>query len=204
MFRIPILVLLAVVPATLAAIDAPMLRPAQDKTPNLFPLIKGSTWEFEVTVNGMTMNLTQECVDVTKKDDGTHGTLTTNVNGQKIDEEISVNSKGIYRHSISTMQLDKPIHTVKYPVAPQKWTESIKLAGMDIDVSMEMKAAETVNVPAGNYKNVTPVIINMSIQGQEINATNYYAEGVGIIKQEMNVAGTKVVSELKKYTPGSK
>jgi len=175
-----------------------------EKKPNMFPLIKGAQWEFDVNVNGMTLSVVQEMTEVTKKGDQTHATLTTKVNGQNIDEEISVDDKGIYRHSINNMKLDKPIFAFKYPVQPQKWTESIKIQGMDLDVKMEMKAAVDVTVPAGNYKKVTPVEIALSVQGQDVTATNYYAEGVGIIKQEANFAGTKFTSELKKYTPGVK
>lgn len=175
-----------------------------DKKANMFPFAKGAQWEFEITVNGMTLSIVQEMTEVTKKGDETHGTITTKVNGQDITEEMSVSDKGIYRHSFNNTKLDKPMLSFKYPVQAQKWTESLKLMGMDIEANMEMKAAEDVTVPAGTYKKAIPVEITMSIQGQEIVATNYYAEGVGIIKQEVNAAGTKISSALKKYTPGAK
>ncbi|MFT3880283.1 MAG: hypothetical protein QM703_11555 [Gemmatales bacterium] len=175
-----------------------------DKKPNMFPMSKGAQWEFDLNVNGMTVPVVQEMTEVTKKGDKIHATLTTKASGQNIDEEMSVDDKGVHRHSFNNIKLETPILAIKYPVQPQKWTENIKLAGMEIEVKMEMKAAEDVTVPAGKYKNVTPVAINMTIQGQEITATNYYAEGVGIIKQEANFAGTKISSELKKFTPGDK
>ncbi len=175
-----------------------------EKKPNMFPMAKGAQWEFEVNVNGMTLSVVQEMTEVTKKDDQTHATIATKVNGQTITEEFSVNDKGIHRHSINNMKLDKPMLAFKYPVQPQKWTESVKIQGMDLDVKLEMKAAEDVTVAAGNYKKVVPVEIVMSVQGQDVTATNYYAEGVGIIKQEVNIAGMKITSELKKYTPGEK
>jgi hypothetical protein len=175
-----------------------------EKKPNMFPMAKGAQWEFEVNVNGMKLAVVQEMTDVTKKGDQTNATITTKVNGQDITEEISVDEKGIYRHSFNNMKLDKPMLAFKYPAQPQKWNEAVKIQGMDLDVKLEMKAAEEVNVPAGNYKKVIPVEITLTIQGQEIIATNYYAEGAGIIKQEANFAGTKITSELKKYTPGEK
>lgn len=174
------------------------------KTPNMFPLVKGGLWEFEVNVNGMTISVQQEMTDVTKKGDTTHATLSTKANGQDITEEISVDEKGIYRHSFNNIKLDKPMLAFKFPVQPQKWSESINVQGMDLDVKLEMKAAEDVTVPAGTYKKVIPVEIALTIQGQEILATNYYAENVGIIKQVADLAGTKITSELKKHTPGAK
>jgi len=176
----------------------------EEKKPNMFPMAKGAQWEFELNVNGMTLSVVQEMTDVTKKGDKTNATITTKASGQDITEEISVDDKGIYRHSFNNIKLDKPLLAFKYPVQPQKWTESINLQGMDIEVKMEMKAAEDVTVAAGSYKKVIPVEIALTIQGQEILATNYYADGVGIIKQKANLAGTEITSELKKYTPGGK
>lgn len=175
-----------------------------DKKPNMFPMAKGAKWEFEVNVNGMTLSVEQEMTEVTKKGDLTNATLTTNFSGQNITEELSADDKGIYRHSLNNMKLDKPMVAFKYPIQPQKWTESIKVQGMEIEVKLEMKAAEDVNVAAGSYKKVTPVVIALSVQGQDVTATNYYADGVGIIKQEATIAGMKITSELKKYTPGEK
>lgn len=174
----------------------------EEKKPNMFPFAKGSQWEFDLTISGMTLSITQEMTDVSKKGDQTHATLTTKVNGQDITEEMSSDDKGIYRHSMNNMKLDKPILTFKYPVQPQKWTDTFKIQGMEVEAKMEMKAAEDVTVPAGTYKKVVPVVISMTVQGQEVVATNYYADGVGIIKQDADFAGTKISSQLKRYTAG--
>lgn len=176
--------------------------PQGDKRPNMFPMVKGGQWEFEVNVGGQSLSITQEMTEVTKKGDQTLATVTSKINGMDVTEEMSVDDKGIYRHAFNNIKLEKPMLVLKFPVVPQKWTDTIKLAGMEIDVKMEMKAAEDVTVPAGNYKKVTPVEMIMSVQGQEIVATNYYAEGVGIIKQDVNLPGNKVTTALKKFTPG--
>ncbi|MFO0814736.1 MAG: hypothetical protein U0796_16075 [Gemmatales bacterium] len=174
------------------------------KIPNMFPLAKGTQWHSDVNVNGMTISLVQEVTESSKQGNVTKGTVTTKVNGQDINEELSIDEKGIYRHSVSSFKLDKPMLSFKYPIQVQKWTETINLQGMTIDVKLDMKAAEDITVAAGSYKKVIPVEISMNVQGQDIIATNYYAEGVGIIKQEMTVAGNKITAELKKYVPGDK
>lgn len=174
------------------------------KIPNMFPLAKGTQWHSDVNVNGMTISLVQEVTESSKQGNVTKGTVTTKVNGQDINEELSIDEKGIYRHSVSSFKLDKPMLSFKYPIQVQKWTETINLQGMTIDVKLDMKAAEDITVAAGSYKKVIPVEISMNVQGQDITATNYYAEGVGIIKQEMTVAGNKITAELKKYVPGDK
>ncbi|HQR06444.1 MAG TPA: hypothetical protein PLN21_06455 [Gemmatales bacterium] len=171
-----------------------------DKRPNMFPLAKGNQWEFEVNANGQTLSIIQEMTEVTTKGDQTLATITSKVNGMDITEEMSIDDKGIYRHAFNNIKLEKPMLVLKYPLAPQKWSDTIKLAGMEIEVKLEMKTPEDVNVPAGTYKKTTPVEIIMSVQGQEIVATNYYAEGAGIVKQDVNLAGNKFTSALKKFT----
>jgi len=178
--------------------------PQGEKRPDMFPMSKGAQWESEVNVAGNTLTITQKMTEVSKKGDTTNATLSTEVNGQNITEEVSVNDKGLFRHSFNNFKLEKPMQVLKYPLTPQKWTENISIQGMEIEVKLEMKAPEDVTVPAGTYKKTIPVDINMSIQGQEITATNYYAEGVGIVKQDASLAGTKVSMVLKKYTPGEK
>lgn len=170
----------------------------------MFPMAKGNQWEFEVNASGQTLSITQEMTEVTKKGDKTEATVTSKVNGMDFTEEMSVDDKGIYRHAFNNIKLEKPMLVLKFPLAPQKWSETIKLAGMEIEVKLEMKAPEDVNVPAGNYKKAIPVEMILNIQGQEIVATNYYAEGAGIIKQDVNLAGNKVTSALKKFTPAGK
>jgi hypothetical protein len=193
-------VLLLLLAATVQA-----MNPPQDaKNPNMFPFAKGSQWHFEANANGTTFNIVQEVTEFSKNGETTKAKLSANINGQDMNEEMSSDAKGIYRHSFNNINLDKPLTIFKYPIQNQKWSETVSMAGMEFEAKMEMKSPVDLTVGAGSYKKVIPVEINMSVQGQEINATNYYAEDVGIVKQEMSIAGTKVTSELKKYVKGDK
>lgn len=172
------------------------------KIPNMMPMAKGTQWHGEVNIGGMTIELVQEVTESSKQGNVTKGTITTKVNGQDVNEELSIDEKGIHRHNISGIKLDKPLLSFKFPIQPQKWSETLNIQGMEVTANMEMKAAEDVTVAAGSYKKVIPVVITMNIQGQDVVATNYYAEGVGIIKQNIDAGGQKITSELKKFVPG--
>lgn len=183
---------------------------AQDKkdvkAPNLYPLAKGTKWEYEVTFGGQKMEASQEVTDVTvpmEKGKPAISTLSTNVAGNKLTEEMSADDKGVYRHSMQGQKLATPVTAIKYPVKDgDKWDAKIAIMGEEADASFEMKKAEKVKVAAGEYT-AQPVEMTIQTKGQTIKATNWYADGVGIIKQEMALPGGQTVTmELKKYTAG--
>jgi hypothetical protein len=183
---------------------------AQDKkdvkAQNLYPLAKGTKWEYEVNANGQKIEASQEVTDVAEaKEKGKAGvaTLSTVVGPQKLTEEMSADDKGVYRHSMQGQKLATPVTAIKYPVKEgDKWDAKIALGGQEADATFEMKKAEKVKVAAGEYT-AQPVEMTIQTMGQTIKATNWYADGVGIVKQEMALpGGINVTMELKKFTAG--
>jgi len=61
---------------------------------------------------------------------------------------------------------------------------------------------EEVTVPAGKYKTFTVTGQDMEVNGVKLTCTYYFAEGVGMVKQVLEMAGTKVVIELEKFEAG--
>lgn len=187
---------------------------AQDKkdvkAPNLYPLAKGTKWEYEVNAGGQKLDASQEVTEVAdakEKGKAAVSTISTNITTpmgkQTLTEEMSADDKGVYRHSMQGQKLSTPVTAIKYPVKEgDKWDAKIALAGQEADATFETKKAEKVKVAAGEYT-ATPVEMNIKAMGQDIKATNWYAEGVGIIKQEMTLPmGITVTMELKKFTAG--
>ena len=180
---------------------------AQDKKSdtkklNLYPLAKGTKWEYEVKVMGQTLEATQEITEVSKPKDGERAvsTISSNVAGQMITEEMSADDKAIYRHAMNGQKLETPIVAIKYPYkAGSKWTEKLKFMGTDVEADFEAKETEKLKVEAGEYS-AYPILMTMKVMGQTINATNWYADGVGIVKQTMDIGPLSVVMELKKFT----
>ena len=178
---------------------------AQDKkSVNLYPMAKGTKWEYELNAGGQKLEATQEVTEIAeaKKGERSVATITSNVAGQKLTEEMSSDDKGVYRHAMNGEKLEAPVQAIKYPTkAGTKWSEKIKIQGQTVDASFEQKDAEKVKVPAGEYT-AHPVEMVIKAMGQTITATNWYADGVGIVKQEMNLGQISVTMELKKYTAG--
>lgn len=195
--------------ATLLVVVTTGLVAAQDKkddkkATNLYPLTKGTKWEYELNAGGQKLEASQEVTDVgeAKKGERAVSTIASNIAGQKLTEEMSSDDKGVYRHAMNGEKLETPVQAIKYPAkAGTKWSEKIKIQGQTVDASFEQKDAEKVKVPAGEYT-AFPVEMVIKAMGQTITATNWYADGVGIVKQEMNLGQISVVMELKKFTAG--
>jgi len=173
------------------------------KAVNLYPLAKGTKWEYTVKFGDQELEATQEVTDVSKpekKEERAVSTIATKVAGRDVSEEMSADEKGVYRHAMQGQKLDAPIFAIKYPVkAGTKWSEKLKMMGQDVEADFEMKDAEKVKVAAGEYS-ATPVEMTIKVAGQTVKATNWYADGVGIVKQEMDLGQVKMSMELKKFT----
>ncbi len=175
-----------------------------EKKLDLFPLTLGTKWEYVVAANGQDKDVIQEVTKVTpgKKGERDIITLTTKVDEQTIVEEISTDEKAVFRHSFQTMKLETPLTILKYPYkAGATWKETIKIAKEEAEASFETFKAEEVKVAAGKYS-AYPVNMEMETMGQKVTSKNWYADGVGMIKQEVSFPGIKVTMELKKFTKG--
>ena len=177
---------------------------AEDKKLDLFPLVQGTKWEYDVAVSGQTKDVIQEVTKITagKKGERDMITLTTKVDQQSIVEEMSADEKAVYRHAFQGMKLESPLTILKYPYkAGMKWKETIKIAKEEAVANFEMLKVEEVKVAAGKYT-AYPVLMEMETMGQKVSSKNWYVDGIGIVKQEVEFPGVKVTMELKKFTKG--
>ena len=173
---------------------------------DLFPLAKGMKWEYEVSVAGQTKDVEQEVTKVTagKKGERSIATLTTKIEAQTITEDMSTDDKAIYRHAFNGMALETPLAIVKYPFkAGSDWKETIKINKEEAEAKFVTFKSEEVKVAAGKYT-AYPVLMEMETMGQKVSSKNWYADGVGMVKQEVNFGGTVITMELKKFTKGKK
>jgi hypothetical protein len=128
-------------------------------------------------------------------------TVTTKQAGQTLTDELSADDKGVYRHSSGGQKLDAPVTILRYPVAVgAKWSGRVKFGGQEVPVEFEAKKPEKVKVKAGEYT-VYPVEMIVKVSGQTVTATNWYADGVGLVKQEMTLGAVTNTLELTKFTP---
>ena len=173
---------------------------------DLFPLSKGMKWEYEVSVAGQTKDVVQEVTKVTpgKKGERAIATLTTKIETQIITEDMSTDDKAIYRHAFNGVTLETPLTIVKYPFkAGSTWKETIKIGQEEALAKFDTSKSEEVKVAAGKYT-AYPVIMEMETMGHKVSSKIWYADGVGMVKQEVDFGGMKITMELKKFTKAKK
>jgi hypothetical protein len=175
---------------------------AQDKvgaTP-YYPLAVGTTWTYKAGGNTFQMKVTRH-----EKVGGVMCARIEQIAGKKVMafEHVGVTAETISRYSLDGKEIKPPVTFFKLP--PQKdatWKVESKVDGQTIKGSFKMAEPVEVKVPAGTYKAWRSVGTDLEINGIKTNVTYYLAEGVGMVKQELDIAGSKIVIELEKYEAG--
>lgn len=173
-------------------------KPAAD----FFPLAKGTKWEY-VLKGYEESQWVAEVTDVSEPKTGERAvvTITSKIGKQVLTAKHSADDKGVYEHTRGGYELAAPVFLLKHPVqAGAKWTEKYKYRDDDVTSEYEVKAAEEVKTPAGKYT-AYPVVQTIRTRLGRSTVTNWYADGVGMVKQEIRAFGKPDVLELKAFTP---
>lgn len=182
---------------------------AQEKTdpkaprPNYYPLVKGHKWEFQIDSQRGQVEAVSEVIKVESKDGVTTATIEIRQPGQpvKVAETIRVTADKMTRLAFGFTRLPTPVTMLKFPVTPgDSWTEKIIIRNSEIEVRTTVREPEELKLPAGAFRAV-PVVMEYTFADQKARLTNWYADGVGVVKQMIERPDLKVVSELKKFTP---
>lgn len=174
-----------------------------DKPPaDFFPLAKGTKWVY-VLKGAEEVDMVQEVTEVAAAAEGKRAvaTLVTTVLKTEIVAEHSADEKGVYEHTRAGRNLGGPLTMIKYPIkAGTKWTEKYKYDGGDVTAEYEVKEAEEVKTPAGKYT-AYPVAQTIKTSLGKSTVTYWYADGVGMVQQEIRAFGKPDVIVLKSFTP---
>jgi hypothetical protein len=176
--------------------------PTKETTTEYYPLKEGTTWtykagdkEFTVTVAG-TEKRGEPPVSCYKLE-------TKNSKKDLIASEyVAVKEDGVYRYGFEKSDAKPPLRFLKLPIksGEKKWSIDSKVGGKEVKGSFSLnEEKDPVKVPAGEYKNVVSVTSEgLQIDDQKVPITYYFAPKVGVVKQTVEVGGTKVTLELVK------
>lgn len=194
--------LLAVLLVTLSATVGMAQEKKEEKASNFFPLAKGTKWEY-VLKGAEEVPWVQEVTEVSEPKKGERAVVTIAIKVNKTDmvAKHSADETAVYEHTRGSKELAAPLVMLKLPVkAGTKWTEKYKYNGDDVTSEYEVKEAEEVKTPAGTYT-AYPVVQSIKTKLGGSTITNWYADGVGMVKQEIKAFGKPDVVELKSFTP---
>jgi hypothetical protein len=176
---------------------------AEPSKPNYYPLAKGAKWEYRLSADERECELVCEIVESETKNGKTQARMEGRLpNSVTLGEEVSADVKGVYRNAVLGAKLVQPQTIIKYPVKVRdEWKEKIQVGDCDGTVVIKIKdTAASIQVPAGKFTTMAVESVT-EMKGERVVANIWYADGIGIVKQE-TTAGTRVLTlELKKFSP---
>jgi hypothetical protein len=129
--------------------------------------------------------------------------IEAQANGKTVaSEHLAAKKDGVYRLAANGQKVDPPVLVLKLP--PRKgdrWKIDSKVVGLTVQGTLVV-AEEAVAVPAGKYQAVSVHSDDMKIGDKATTFTQWFAPGVGMVKQVMDVGGKKTALELEKFEAG--
>jgi hypothetical protein len=189
-----------VIACSFLAIVAGLVR-GDDKVPPTpyFPLAVGTTWSYKAGENRFQLKV----AEVKTVAGSARAKLELIVAGKVIShEQVGVTKDGVVRYTFEGKEAKPPIDFLRLPPKTgATWKVDSKVDGQSLRGTFKAGEAE-VKVPAGSYKTVTSSGQDIDANGVRMSLTYYFAEKVGMVKQEIDLAGQKILIELEKYEPG--
>ena len=167
-----------------------------------YPLTVGSTWTMELVGPQGKAELINTIEGVDKINEKELIRLTGSINGTVIaTEHLEITDKGITRNQFNGGPITPPIVLLSEPIELGKtFTEKEVKMGSDT-MSVEVKVAEKlekVKSPAGEFEAVHVTVTAKPAEGQVVS-DYWFAKGVGVVKQELQLGDVSVTTKLKSY-----
>ena len=183
---------------------------AQDKlkeTP-FYPLQIGAAWHYRVGDGKFTIRVVKH----EKVGETLCALLETRRDGKVVgSEHLAVAVGGVYRHDLTAMHPKPVTHSLKPPILVLKlppktddaWKVDSKSDGQTFRGAFRVEEQE-ITVPAGKYKTFRVSSQDLEVNALKASITTHFAEGVGMVKQVIELGNAKVVIELEKFEAGGK
>ncbi|HTU17934.1 MAG TPA: hypothetical protein VMG10_07705 [Gemmataceae bacterium] len=198
---------------------SPLHGRALKETP-FYPLQVGATWHYRAGESKFTIRVVKH----EKVGDTVCALLGTRRDGKVVgSEHLAIAADGVYRHTLtalllqtdpndktrkiavpSTQRMKPPILVLRLP--PKKddaWKVESKSDGQSFRGEFRVQEQE-ITVPAGKYKTFRVRSENLEVNALKATITTYFAEGVGMVKQVIEIGDARAVIELEKFEAGGK
>lgn len=163
-----------------------------------YPLKEGTRWEYQL--KGQNVTIVMRVAKVEKLDNKMAALVETVVNNNVVaSEHIRTEKDGVYRMTFMGQKAEPPVRILKLPAKKgDTWSVETKVMGQTAKGTFTLDE-ELVTVPYGKYKAYVAKSTDFEAAGQKISTTYWFAEGVGVVKQLANIAGTAVELDLVKF-----
>jgi hypothetical protein len=183
---------------------APVVEAPKDAT--YYPLVVGNTWHYKIGDNHFLLRVAKfekigdlNCARIEMVADDKVASF----------EHIAVTKDGVVRVAYDDRKADPPLLFFKFPTKKgQEWTvnsvigKTDKSPGEKVTGKFTEGVVDKVATPGGFSRNVITCTSNdLDANGLKLSFTYYFAENVGMIKQEIKVGDQPVVIELERFEP---
>jgi hypothetical protein len=171
---------------------------SQEKTASSpwFPLKPGTTWQYRVGDNKFELRVPRIEKGNPRIELVVKGKVLSN-------EEVQVTDSAVTRLTFEGKAIKPAITLLKLPpMKGQSWPIEATIADGQVIKGTLSTDEKDIEVPAGQFKAIVVTGKDLSVNGEKLNISWYFANDVGMVKQELELAGKKVVIELEKYIPG--
>jgi len=189
------------------ALSCQPLATAQEKTQDsksYYPLKAGNKWTYQIESDSVakgSAKLINQIAKIEKIDGVSLARLETIAKGKvAATEHLNATEKGIFRNRYNGTEVSPPICILKFPIKKgSTWKTESKVGDEKLSVSCKSDEDE-IEVPAGKFKTVK-VVMDAEVAGAGIlvSTTYWFAQGVGIVKQHVNINSMQFTILLEKY-----
>jgi hypothetical protein len=178
---------------------------------NLFPFSQGSTWTYDSSVGLQNLTLVATVTGANVSGDQTIVTLRWTTNGNPSQEEMLYVTKDQVSRERSGPQgqlmLTPPLPMIKYPLEVGKswtWSGTSAVSGRLIPqepMIVRVVSIDKVHTAIGTFDAYRVEVASERVGGSTLpTITNWYAEGVGLVKQRAKIPNLGLITAtLSKY-----
>lgn len=161
------------------------------------PLKEGNQWNYAMS-NGM--QVTTKVIGFEDVGGVRCAVLDTTMAGQTSREYVAVDSQGVksYMSQVQGQQFryDPPVLRIKLPYRQgDAWQATFNQMGMAMTTNFQSTGQEQIQTPAGVFDCIK-VQSSMDMGGQTTAATIWYADGIGPVRQVMQMVGQQITLTL--------
>ncbi len=199
--------------------DKPEADPGSLKTDaEYYPLKYGTAWTYKDKTSNQSfvvkvaayedLKVKQDDKDVTIR----CAVLETTVAGRKEvvgSELVGISDDGVYRYRVGTDLVEPPAKILMIPCKKgDTWKLDTKIQEKSVKLEYVVEEEE-ISIPGeapDKPKKVTALKLkakNFKVDDEDVQATLWFAKGIGMVKMEMQTSGVSFVLELEKFEPGT-
>ena len=192
------------------ALSCQPVATAQEKkqdSKSYYPLKVGNKWTYQVESDAVpkgNSKLMNQIAKIEKIDGVSLSRLETTAKGKVVaSEHLSITDKGIFRNRYNGTEVSPPICMLKFPIKKgSTWKVESKVGEEKLSVSCKSDEEE-IEVPAGKFKTVK-VVMDAEVVGAGIivSTTYWFSQGVGVVKQHVNINSMQFTLLLEKFEEG--